>query len=307
MSPQNVGIRELAVHDAVAGARVPAWLLYPTEAAPSAVRFGPYALELAPGVPLAGPPRSLVVLSHGNGSTPWAYRGLVLALVRAGHAVAALEHPGNSRSDNSLANDERNLSNRPRHLHLVIEAALADPAVAPAPVAAVGHSIGGYTALAAAGGHAMTLPAHVLAAMGPGAPLLPDDETARLARPVETVADPRIAAVVALAPALGWFHADGALADVRARVLVRTGARDAICATARVRFALRSLPAACQLDLAEAPGADHFSFLTPFPPEMVRPDFPPSQDPPGFDRPAYQQHLQAEVIAFLRSALPPVG
>ncbi len=41
--------------------------------------------------------------------------------------------------------------------------------------------------------------------------------------------------------------------------------------------------------------AGHFAFMSPFPAEMSRPDFPPAQDPPGFDRAAYQPILQAKI------------
>jgi hypothetical protein len=51
------------------------------------------------------------------------------------------------------------------------------------------------------------------------------------------------------------------------------------------------------------PGSNHFSFQTPFPPVMTSPAYPPSQDPPGFDRQAYQPLLHAEVLTFLRGAL----
>ena len=68
---------------------------------------------------------------------------------------------------------------------------------------------------------------------------------------------------------------------------------------------LRGLPADTPLDYQAVPGAGHFAFMSPFPPAMVSPAFRPSQDPPGFDRAAYQSHLREEVLAFVRSALRP--
>jgi len=43
--------------------------------------------------------------------------------------------------------------------------------------------------------------------------------------------------------------------------------------------------------------------MSKFPPEMTRPDFKPSQDPPGFDRAAIQPELFADVTAFLQRTL----
>lgn len=45
--------------------------------------------------------------------------------------------------------------------------------------------------------------------------------------------------------------------------------------------------------------AGHFSFLSPFPAAMISPAFPPSQDPPGFDRVQFHEALKTEVVQFL--------
>ena len=299
-----IGARALAVRDPVQAVDLPAWLLYPTDATPRAHRVGPYELALASDAAPARPaaPLGLVLISHGAGGSPWVYRGHAAHLVGAGFAVAMLEHPGNSRSDNRLADTVANLENRPRHLRLVADAAFADPALgaqlAPGWVAVVGHSIGGYTALAAAGGRPQTLP-----------PLV-DGQITRAAAatwrptPIETTREPRLAAAVLLAPAIGWFLAEGALAEVAIPLLVRTGEHDAICATRTIRAALRSVPDPARVDLVEVPGAGHFSFSTPFPAELTRPGFAPAHDPPGFDRATYQAQLLPELAAFLRAQLP---
>jgi hypothetical protein len=44
-------------------------------------------------------------------------------------------------------------------------------------------------------------------------------------------------------------------------------------------------------------------FLSPFPPDLISPAFPPSQDPPGFDRAALHPLLNAEILTFLRRVL----
>src|SRR5690606_24606965 len=157
----NVGYRALGATDPVQAARVPVHVLYPTHAAPTPQAFGPYAFDAARDGEIAGTDVPVAVISHGNGGTPWGYLRLALPLVRAGFVVVAVEHPGNSRADNSLANSPANLANRPRHLRVAIDALAADPALAPHArtdaVAAIGHSIGGYTVLAAAGGKPLAL------------------------------------------------------------------------------------------------------------------------------------------------------
>ena len=291
----SVGCRALEVTDGVQGARVPVHVLYPTGAPPRTEAFGPYSLEVAIDAPVAGPHLPLVAFSHGDGGTPWSLRHLAAHLARAGFAALMIEHPGNSRAGNALARTPANLANRPRHVRLALDAAFADPALgpqlAPGRAAVIGHSFGGYTALAVAGGHPLALP----------------DQTADgVAHPVPVEPDPRVVALVLLAPAIPWFMAPGALVDVRGPLLVRTGERDHLMPPAFVERILAGLPADtrdARMDYRVVPGAGHFAFLAPFPPELAGPAFPPSQDPPGFDRAAYHVHLCGEVLAFLRGAL----
>jgi predicted dienelactone hydrolase len=287
----NAGCRALELVDPVQGARVPLHVLYPTRAAARTETFGRYPLEVARDAPVAGEGLLLVALSHGNGGTPWTYRGLAAHLARSGFAVLMIEHPGNSRSDNSLADTPANLGNRPRHLRLALDAAFAEATLAPhiqaGRAAAIGHSIGGYTALAAAGGHPLALP---------------DQTPDRVAHPVPVDPDPRLSALVLLAPALPWLMAPGALADVRIPLMVRTAELDRLAPPAFVEQVLGNLPSGTPLDYGVVPGAGHFAFQAPFPPEMVSPDFPPSQDPPGFDRASYQAVLHEQVHRFLQDA-----
>lgn len=279
----TIGCRALAPTDEVQGAIVPVHVLYPTAAAPALHRFGPYEVELALDAPPARGALRLVAFSHGTGSTPWAIRGLAAHLARAGFAVALIEHPGNSRSDDALANTVANLENRPRHVTRALDAAFADPVLGPhltpGRAAVIGHSLGGYTALAVAGGRPMALPNQT-----------PDG----VAHPIAVTADPRVRAIVLLAPALPWFMAPGALAGVTAAVLVRAGERDDLAPPFFVEQIVKPLAA----DFAVVPGAGHFAWFYPVPPHLAR--LPPGQDPPGFDRAAYQPRLCAEVEAFLQ-------
>jgi len=47
--------------------------------------------------------------------------------------------------------------------------------------------------------------------------------------------------------------------------------------------------------------------MSKFPPEMTRPNFKPSQDPPGFDRESIQPAFFADVTAFLKRTLCDAG
>lgn len=276
----TIGYRIVEVPDPSQGSAIPVHLLAVTATPAEAreERFGSYVLTVARDAPLAAGP--LVVVSHGTGGTPWLYRDLARHLALTGFTVALLEHPGNRLGDDALAGTPALLSHRPRHITRVLDALGAERA------AVVGHSLGGYTALAAAGGQPHALPHET-----------PDGR----AHPVAVLRDPRIVAIVLLAPALPWFMAPGSLAAVTAPVLARFGERDDLCRMG-IGILEREVPAA-RLDLAVVPAAGHFSFTAPFPPERVRPGFAPSQDPPGFDRAGYQPTLHADVERFLRATL----
>jgi predicted dienelactone hydrolase len=292
----NIGARVIPLEDPVQHARVPLQALYPTRAPAAAETIGPYAVELARDAAPAGDPMPLVLVSHGNGASPWVHRDLALHLAREGFAVAMVEHPGNSRSDNSLSGTVANLENRPRHLALAIDAVLADPVIGPriAPrgprsIGAIGQSIGAYSVLALAGGTPSAAPHET-----------PDRKPRRL----EVAHDDRVGALVLLTPAAFWFAAPGALAAVDVPILLRAGGSDDVTPPqVHAELIRRGVQDPGKVDASVVANAGHFSFHSPFPPAMVRPDFPAAHDPPGFDRAAYQPVLARTVTAFLRANL----
>ncbi|MBL8175587.1 MAG: alpha/beta fold hydrolase [Bryobacterales bacterium] len=259
---------------------VPMLLAYPAEAPQSSATFGPYTIGAAHDAPIAPPhPCPLILISHGTGSSHLVHRNLALHLARNGYIVLVPEHPRNNRNDNSLANTNENLADRPRLLSQLIDWALADPTLAPhiAPqhIAIVGHSLGGYTALATAGGR----PANI-----------------------DVSSDPRVKALVLLAPATPWFLPPGSLADVRVPILMLTAEKDPHTPEGHGIIVKRGLPPQTPIEHNVIPNAGHFSFLSPFPPAMATPAFAPAHDPPGFNREHFQHEMFSTIDAFLQRA-----
>lgn len=270
----------------------PVLVFYPSTSLESEETFGPYTLRVAVDGQCAEGVFPLVVISHGSGGSHLVYRELAAHLARHGFVVAMPEHPKNNRNDNELARTAANLRNRPRHLRIVIDEVLGSeffgPRLEPEMVAIVGHSLGGYTALAMAGGRPTALP----------------QETRNLrAQKVEVTPDARVKALVLLAPATIWFSAPEALREVRVPILMITGGRDTQTPALHGQIVKLGVANGDALEHKVIPEAGHFAFLTPFPAEMVKPNFLPSQDPAGFDRAAYQEELKADVLAFLRRVL----
>lgn len=287
----NCAVRAFQLRDEVQSATLPVAVLYPTHAAERTQSFGPFSLDVASGAPVEGTGLPLVLISHGNGGTPWAYRDLAKHLATHGFVVALPEHTGNCRSDNRLENTAANLENRPRHLSLVIDALFADALLGdrlkPDSVGVIGHSIGSYTALAVAGGKPWAEPRET------------ED---RQPRPIPVRRDPRVRALVLLTPAVFWFP-PGGLKEVNLPILIRSGSQDQITPVAHAETIVHAVADASLVEHEVISGAGHFSILSPFPAFLSHPDFPPSQDPEGFDRLAYQPRLFADIERFLAGNL----
>ncbi|WP_432377473.1 alpha/beta hydrolase family protein [Duganella sp. P38] len=289
----SCGCRLMEIDDAIQGAQVPTAFLYPASGAEKPEHFGPYSLDVALEAPPADGAYPLVVVSHGHSGTPWAYRELAKHLALSGFVVALPAHTGNTRLDNTLAGTAANLANRPRHLTLVIDAALADATLAPHiardGVAVIGHSIGGYTALAAAGGIAWSGPYE-------------RKNSSAQPEPVTVTPDPRIKSLVLLNPATFWFIA-GSLRPVDLPILLRTGEKDDITPIEHAHKIIEGVARPALVEHKDIAGAGHFAFMSKFPPEMTRPNFKPSQDPEGFDRESIQAEFFADVTGFLKRTL----
>jgi predicted dienelactone hydrolase len=246
---------------------IPTLLFYPTRAAPSHVALGPFSIDVALDAPVDDGRFPLVVISHGSGGAPATHRELAQLLASHGFVVAVPEHPGNHRGDNSLADTTEILERRPRDV-LDVAAWCAGELLLDETFAIVGHSMGAYTALVAA-------------------------------------RDARVGAIVLLAPATPWLRAAGALEHVHVPILMRSGDADTIApADYMTQIVLDGVRDPSAIDHRVVAGANHYSFLSPWPEALRSPAILPSMDPPGFDRRAFLDRLYAEILAFLRAARP---
>lgn len=284
--PDFVGCRTLEIVDTALDVRFPLLVLYPTGTPGRPEALGPYTLDMALEAPIAPGPWPVVLISHGTSGSPLTHRLLAHFLARHGFVVGLPRHHANHRDDNTWHNTPANLVARPRHCSLAIDALLNGfgAALCPAGVVLIGHSLGGYTALALAGGQ-------------PGS--LPHEHSDGTPQPIPAVPDARVRALVLLAPATAWYRAAEALRNVRVPILLLTGGKDEWTPDFHAQVVLRGVPDRGQVQHRIIENAGHYSFLSPFPVERTSPAFPPSQDPPGFDRVRFQEELQAEILAFL--------
>lgn len=321
----DAGVRPMTV----AGSDpIPVALFYPTSAPARALPMGPWTVQAAPGAPADQPLKGLILLSHGTGGSEIGHHQLATGLASAGYLVAALRHPHDDWQDRSLVRSPRYFSERPAQASRVIDAVLADPAWAQrlptGRIGALGHSAGGFTVLALAG--AQSLPqrsaqhcrqvqddpgfcalarspgaasaASASAGAGAGAPA--DGAAGAQAPQAIGAADPRVRAIVAMAP-MAVVLSPESLAALRVPTRLYIAGQDRVLAGAyHGGYAASRIPGVQRVDV---PAAGHFAFMSK--PRQALPSAAgdPADDPEGFDREAFQQRLVAEVVAFFDAQL----
>lgn len=231
------------------------------------------------------------MISHGTGGSHLVYRETAAFLARNGFVVAQPEHPFNNRNDNTWENRCENLIERPKTIRKTINVLAEDPrlSVDPNRCCVIGHSMGGYTALAVIGGK----------------PVAFSRETEdHKEHPVPVKSDERVKAAVLLAPATPWYRDPKSLQEVRVPILMLTGEKDDITGCWHADNVRNGLSDKTLLDHRVVPNAGHFSFEAPFQDSMKRPGFAPATDPAGFDRAAYQKQMNNEILELLRKQMP---
>lgn len=153
----QTGMSELRIADA--SRPLEGFLWYPTDDTSDSVRAHGNAvwepIRVIPGAEMAEGQRPLVLLSHGMFGNARNQAWLASALTAQGYIVAAIDHPGTStfRRD---PDQRRELWERPRDISRTLDYLLAMEGVGDAVdldrIYMAGHSLGGWTAVALAGG-----------------------------------------------------------------------------------------------------------------------------------------------------------
>ncbi len=232
--------------------------------------------------PAPGPRRPLVVLSHGNGGAAFQLAWLGTALAGRGFIVVAVNHPGNNALEDYTLEGMSLWWLRAADLGAIIDAMLVDKTfgslIDPARIGAAGHSLGGYTVLAAAGGisnpdllqvFCRSPAADASCKPPPPAAVMRQETLARLSADPDfrqryseaskSYRDERIRAVVAMAPGPGPVFEPDSLEKISIPVAIVAGSADEIIpiAAAAEAFA-RMIPHAT---LKIFPKAGHFIFV----------------------------------------------
>jgi predicted dienelactone hydrolase len=310
-----VGVRTAAFTDAVRGRTIPLALWYPTTAGSAerdVVLAEIYPARAVRDAPIAeGGPRPLVLLSHGSGGGSADLWWLAARLARAGFVAAAIEHPGNRFGDDSPEGVVA-VWRRPRDASVVLDGLLSDPELGRwidgGRVGAAGHSSGGYTAIALAGGiYDLGLIAAYCSGEDAGRDCalagevdfgaIPDLADASLSH-----RDERVRAVFAMAPAVGPAFDEHGLAPIAIPVHVVGSVDDELTPFSRHAEHYHRLIPGASLSLVHPGG--HFVYL----PECnhlgreVAPEVCVDPDSET-DRGAVHERIGRRAVAFFRETL----
>ncbi len=302
-----VGCCKVEVFDKENDITFPMLVMYPTNTASTPVAFGPFSLEVSMNAPVVEGRFPLVMISHGSGGSYLAHRTLGMYLAQNGFVACMPGHPFNNLHNNELQYTVQNMIYRPRHIRMAIDEIFSHEKFKShldfENVAIIGHSVGGYTALALAGGAPHT---QALVALCQKTASADDPYWITLLRkngitsqPIEVAVDRRIKAVVLLAPDVSLFMSEGALREVHAPVLLLVAEKDYM-PQETIAVLRAGLPERAQLTHRVVKNAGHYSFLSPFPEAMQSRVGEAAKDPIGFDRDKFHQELNMEVLHFLQ-------
>jgi predicted dienelactone hydrolase len=289
---------------------------YPTAAPAEVHPLSAYVQSVAPDAPVAGEHLPLIVMSHGNGSTYQNHYDTALELAKAGFVAISVSHTGDTYDDQSRA---LFVTDRLLHIRRLVDYMLSEwpdhARIDPNRVGMFGFSSGGFTALISIGGvpdvglqeaHHRAHPDYYDAQLFNRASDQAKAEMQALVRskPAASswVHEPRIKAAVVAAPAVGYAFGREGLKDVTVPVQLWRAAEDHILPHPDYAEAVRiALPNPPEYHVVE--NADHFDFLAPCT-DMLRQIAPViCVSRPGFDRAAFHQTFNAEVVRFFKETL----
>ncbi|KRD13878.1 dienelactone hydrolase [Acidovorax sp. Root267] len=271
----------------------------PCSAPPGRIDLSPLVLQGTRDCPLTGQGLPLIVMSHGTGGSALGHHDTAATLADAGYVVAAISHPGDNFQDLSRQGHLSAFATRPVDMKRLTDYMLGawhrHAQLDASKVGLFGFSRGGYTGLVTIGAVPDWTLRQDLCPPESSRPLC--GEIRRKELPAPPARDARIRAAVIVDP-LSVFDAKG-LGQVGIPVQLWASALGGDGVTPQsVETVRQGLPSAP--DWHVAANAGHFAFLAPCPPALVEAMPAICRDAAGFDRVAFHQTFNAQVLAFFQ-------
>ena len=243
----------------------------------------------------------LVVLSHGFNGDRTSHNTLAMGLVDAGFVVAAPTHPDLGGLEDANP-DLDPLVLRPRHLQLTINRMLEGRSTEITDVTVIGHSLGGYTALRAAGATPTTGELELHCERHRDDDILCSDSArsridSLVANP-ENVSTTSIDRIVLLAPGYGPLFTDEALKALEQPAMVVRAESDSEIVGNQVERLQQTLR---DSTTSTVPGS-HYVFNRPCTPDEQAELVDICNDQAGVDRDTIQDDVTKEIVDFIADA-----
>jgi predicted dienelactone hydrolase len=300
---QAAGIQSVDVPAGADGPALHGAIWYPCSGSPQQVSIDKITLSAVKDCTVSGDKLPLVVVSHGRGGSFAGHHDTAETLADAGFAVAAISHPGDTATDMSHSDDLLALVERPTDIKRLIDFMLTTSSIAskldPERTGFFGFSRGGYTGLVLIGADPDW--ASTIALCRNSSSHMCEQILRQEFPPRPLEHDPRIKAAVIADPLAVMFTADGFSAvSVPVQLWASERGGDGVSPES-VAAVNRNLPKEHEYHVAL--NAGHFAFLTPCQPALAsrRPEL--CADAPGFDRVAFHQQFDADVVTFFRTHL----
>jgi predicted dienelactone hydrolase len=300
------GVRLIEVPADADSTVLPGAMWYPCSAPPQDIDLGLIKIRGARDCPISGDRLPLVVVSHGNVGAFYDHYSTAEALADAGFVVAAISHRGdNAPPTFTDGADPSVMFARPLDIKRLISfMAGSSPAASHIDADRIGFfgfSAGGHTGLVMLGATPdwAAVLCRFSAAQRACAQALTRTLRVRSAAP-----EPRIKAAVLADPAASWISL-ASLGAIRKPVQLwesETGGRglpNIALVPGSVAAIERNIRAKHEYHVV--PNAGHFAFVPCGPSISALPEY--CRDAPGFDRVAFLNEFNAEVIRFFRTHL----
>jgi predicted dienelactone hydrolase len=300
---QAAGLQFLTIPADASGPAIQTAVWTPCSSPASDQHIGPYDLKARRSCPTSGARLPMIVISHGHGGTYLGHHDLAETLADAGFVVAAINHPGDTHSDMSRADEIGEFIERPTDIKRLIDYMLSVwPDAAKLDSHAIGFfgfSRGGFTGLVLAGGVPDFMHAKITCPYA-------DEQACERAKSQAMNAvwthDARIRAFV-IADPFSVFPTPDTLKDVKQPIQLwasQYGGDGVVPET--VKALADMLPAHPELHVAT--GAAHFAFLAPCPADMAHNAPTVCVDANGFDRASFHKQFDEQALRFFRQAFP---
>lgn len=309
-----VGITKMTIANIDGSGTLPLMVWYPTLMKESDVSFGRITFTAAQDSRPAPGMFGLAVLSHGSGGNYISHWKTAKFLVSHGYIVVSLMHSKDNTLDFQGGSSMEVWSSRPKEWTLALNAVLSSrfgKIVDQTRIAAVGFSAGAYTALVVGGARpsSVTLDDYCLShphsdvmCVGFGnfwrMRTLAEKQFGLRVERITAQSDPRIRAIVALAPIGSALFPPHGLTGIQSPVLLLKGDKDR---TLRYPNDAQYLKEALgsKAEYLEISGADHYVFMSVEPSSSP----PPTEEAKQFaDTKLFDVHRT--IVDFLNRAIP---